>query len=163
MFEIGCYVIKSVGKVCKVEDIVSLDKTMREYYLLLPIDEKGAKIYVPVERAEASARRVMSKENVMDLIERIPQIEETNIEDERFRERKYKEILASDNPESLVGIIKMLYVRNKERTGQGKKNTVVDQKYYKQAEDSLYAEMSFVLQRERSEIQQMIKNTCEDN
>lgn len=163
MFQKGSYVIKTMNKVCRVEDIVKLDSSEKEYYLLIPLEEKGAKIFVPVERTATSVREIMSKEAVMDLIAKIPKIEETYIDNEKLREQKYKEIIKCNNPELLVGIIKMIFLRNRKRTEQGKKSTTIDQKYYKLAEDYLYSEMAFVLKKEKSEIQQIIKDTCENN
>lgn len=159
--KIGCYVVKTMDKVCRVENIVKMDKSEKEYYLLIPINEKSAKVFVPVERAESSMREVMSREAVMRLIKKIPQIEETYVDNEKLREQKYKEVIKSYDPELLVGIIKMIFLRNKKRMENGKKSTATDQKYFKLAEDFLYSEMAFVLQIERSEIQQMIRTTCE--
>ena len=44
-----------------------------------------------------------------------------------------------------------------ERFKQGKKNTSIDERYFKQIENNLYSELAFALGRDRSEINDYIK------
>ena len=78
------------------------------------------------------------------------------IENEKEREKIYKDAINSCNPQKLVGIIKNLYLRRLERTNSGKKNTVVDDRYFKLAENQLHNELSFALQVEKEQVVQII-------
>lgn len=44
---------------------------------------------------------------------------------------------------NLVKIIKNMYLRRQERISSGKKATVLDDRYFKLAEDKLYSELVF--------------------
>ena len=66
MYEIGDYVIKANNGVCRVEDTLhpdlpNVDKN-RLYYLLVPLDNKNSRLYVPIDTAENSLRRALSEE-----------------------------------------------------------------------------------------------------
>jgi CarD family transcriptional regulator len=48
-----------------------------------------------------------------------------------------------------------------ERFAQGKKNTSVDEKYFKQIENNLYGELALALECEKEDILKIIKETAE--
>ena len=88
-YEIGDYVSKPVTGVCKVEDILYLDmagaKKDQLYYLLIPIDRRQEKIYVPVTTAETNLRLCLTAEEAWKLIEKIPEIKAIWVENEKMR------------------------------------------------------------------------------
>lgn len=166
MYEIGEYIVKPINDgVCKVADIMHLNMTGTDknklYYLLIPIDDAKGKIYLPTDTAEATTRRAMTEDEALKLISKIPEIEEISIDDEKLREQKYKEAVRSCNPEALIAIIKMTYLRKKKRQEQGKKHTVVDERYFKMAEDFLYSELEFALNKNKDEIVKLIADTIQ--
>ena len=59
-----------------------------------------------------------------------------------MREEEYKECLKSCECKEWIKIIKTAYLRKQRRQAEGKKLTVLDMKYWKQAEDNLYSEFS---------------------
>ncbi|MDY5577497.1 MAG: CarD family transcriptional regulator [Lachnospiraceae bacterium] len=160
MYEIGDYIVKAVYGVCRVEDILHMNMsgTDKLYYMLIPIEDKGAKIYVPTDTVDIGIRKTMTKEEAWEFIERIPEIEETWIDNEKLREKRYKEVVRSCKPDDLVGIIKTTYLRKKRRLEQGKKNTAVDERYLKMAENHLYSELGFALDKDKDEILGIIED-----
>jgi CarD family transcriptional regulator len=160
MYKIGDYIVKSMTGVCKVADITHLDMPSANkdklYYLLLPIDDNSGRIYAPIDLIDSSTRMVMSKEDALELIKKIPFVPQMWIEDDKLRHEKYKQTVKSCNPESLVEIIKMAYLQKKNRMAQGKKNTAVDERYFKVAEKNLYSELGFVLNKSKDEIYDLI-------
>ena len=159
MIKVGEYVISTSNGICKVEDIMHPDFAMEKdkmYYEILPVGEAKTKLYVSVDKAAGRIRKVMSEEDAWKLIDEIPNIEETWINNDKQREMKYKEAIYSGNPEILISIIKTMYNRKKERTATGKKNTMVDERYFKMAEDHLYGELAFALGKEQDEMQELI-------
>ena len=163
MFKIGDYVVNLKNGVCKIEDILNMNLSgeSKEYYLLIPQNEQNAKVYIPVDAADSRIRLTMDKEQAMALIKKMKDIEEISIENEKERERVYKEILNSRNPELLVSIIKTLYLRKQDRVKEGKKNTAVDEHYFKLAEKHLCKELAFVLQISQQELDEMILKNIE--
>lgn len=160
MFKKGDFVVNTNNGICEITDIVTMNMsgTDKEYYLLVPITEQTAKVYVPVDLATQRIRMAMNKVEALSLIESIPDIHETYIENEKERERTYKEALNSRDPKRLVGIIKTLYLRRQKRLDAGKKNTAVDDRYFKLAENHLHNELAFALEVDKSEIPELIFN-----
>ncbi len=165
MFSVGDYVVKANNGVCRIEDILHLDVSNvnrdKLYYLLIPQDDKGAKVYVPVETGSASIREVLSEQSAWEIIEKIPDIDETWIANDKQREQDYKDALKSCDPELLVGMIKNIYLRKQKRLAQGKKSTSVDDRYYRLAEQALYSELAFAIGRQPEEIDQIIRDTID--
>ena len=158
MFQKGNFVISTNNGICEIQDILimNMSGTANEYYLLVPIDEQSAKVYIPVDLAENRIRPVITKDEALEIIKNIPAIDAVWIENEKEREKTYKDALASRDTTRLISIIKTLYLRKKERTDAGKKNTAVDERYFKLAENQLHAELAFALGEEKQNIQKII-------
>jgi len=163
MFHIGEFVVNTNNGICEINDIVTMNMSGsdKEYYLLVPIAEQTAKVYIPVDMASQRIRLAMSKKDALELIESIKDIDEAYIENEKEREKTYKEALNSRDPKRLVGIIKTLYLRRQERVEAGKKNTAVDERYFKLAENHLHSELAFALQVDKEKVQEMILDTIQ--
>ena len=62
MYEIGSYVVKANNGVCRIADVLHLDlpgtDKNRLYYLLIPLENKNSKLYVPTDTAEQSLFRI---------------------------------------------------------------------------------------------------------
>lgn len=82
----------------------------------------------------------------------IPDIPMLTIENEKFVEQDYKAALKTNRCEEWVKIIKTIYARKQKRLQAGRKETAVDGKYFKIAEDNLYGELAIVLGMQRNEV-----------
>lgn len=165
MFEIDDHIVYGNHGVCKVVAIgpVSLPMVSKKkiYYTLKPIRKKETAVYAPVEKPKAVIRSIISKEEAEQLLEDIPNIEAAWIGNEKDREAQYKEALRSCDCRELVRMIKTLYKRKQERIREGKKVTVIDERYSKQAEEQFLDEMSFVLDVDKDELYQDIVKKIE--
>lgn len=163
MYSIGEYVVKAGNGVCEIRDIVKMsvpgEVVRKDFYLLIPYYDRSTKIYVSVDGHKNVIRPVMTEKAAWDLIEQLPQIEETWIENEKLREQKYKEAIRSCDPNELVGIIKNMYYRKQQRMAEGRKNTAVDERYFKMAEEILHSEIAFSIKKSRDELMQIIEKT----
>ncbi len=162
MYSVGDYVVKANSGVCRIEDILHLDVSNvsrdKLYYLLVPQDDKEAKVYVPVDSGTVLIREVLSEQSAWEIIEKIPEIDETLISNEKLREQEYRDTLKSCDPVLLVGMIKNIYLRSKKRFEQGKKSTSVDERYYRMAEQALYSELAFATGREPEEVDEIVRD-----
>lgn len=160
MFEKGEYIIYGVSGVCQVEDVTTMEMEGvprdRLYYVLAPVSQKGGKIFTPVDNEKTPMRRVLTREEATGLIDRIPEIEELWISSEKLRENKYKECMRSGDCREWIRIIKTLYLRNQERSAQGKKVTATDEKYLHMAEECLYSELEIPLEIPKNQVEQYI-------
>ena len=126
-------------------------------YLLVPQKEKNGRIYSPVESSKVQTRKVITKQEADTLIREIPAIQAAWVENEKLRENVYKEAIKSCDLRELVKIIKNMYLRRQERISSGKKATVLDDRYFKLAEDKLYSELVFATGKDRNQIEKQIE------
>ena len=165
MFNLGEFVVNASSGICEIKDIVELDmsgdKTLKSYYLLVPVDEQTAKVFIPVDNASQRIRKVIDSDKANQVIEEIPSISEIVVPSEKERELTYKNAIKSCEPEQLVGIIKSLHRSKRERFAQGKKCTAVDERYSKLAENHLYAELAFALGMQKSDMSQLVSERLE--
>ena len=141
MLEIGSYVVYK-RDVCKI--VNTEIKEGIKYYELVPIDDNSLKIKVPIDNE--SLKELMPKEEVMNLIKKIPNIDIIDCNDKTI-EHEYKALLSTGNKEDLVKIIKTTYLKNKERLDNKKKISDKDNSYFEKAERILYNEISIVLEK----------------
>jgi len=163
MFKKGDHVVKKNSGICEVFDIVKMDLGAgeKEYYVLIPIAESTAKIYLPVDTAEKRVRPAMNKDEAWKIIREISAVDEAIIENEKEREKFYREAINSCDPKQLISIIKTLYIRRQKRLEDNKKATSIDERYFKLAENQLYGELAVVLGVEKSELNQIIEQYVE--
>ncbi len=160
MFEKGELIMCGGHGVCRVVDIVGnpidrLDKK-RKYYVLEPVFEKSSTIYTPVDNDKIIMRKIMNKEQAEELIERITMIDTVWIQEEKRREQMYKEAIRTYDCQSLVQIIKTLYLRKQNRLKEGKKVLSSDEQYLRKAEELLYSEMSLALSIPKEQVEEYI-------
>lgn len=160
MFEKGDYIVHGSHGVCQVEGVTKLDMPGvdkdRLYYVLSPVSSKGGRMYSPIDNGKVAIRRILSKEEALELIDDIPNIEQFVIVNDKQREVQYKEAIRACDCRALVRIIKTLYHHKQERLAEGKKSTSVDEKYFQIAEENLYSELAISMGREKNSIEAFI-------
>ena len=75
----------------------------------------------------------------------------------------YKEAIRTYDCQSLVRIIKTLYLRKQDRVQQGKKVLSSDEYYLKKAEELLYGEMSLALSIPKERVESYIFDEIHKN
>ena len=154
MYQIGELVQYGTSGVCKVEEIVQgvpgLQKDT-QCYLLIPVSKREEKIYTPVDNDKVKMRRILSSEEVKELMGKVPQMEELTILNEKQCESIYKEELYSVDCYRWLGLLKTLYARKAARLSAGKKVTATDERYLKSVEDRLKEEFSIVIGTEETQ------------
>lgn len=165
MFEKGEYISYGHSGICRVEDITHLDipgvDRKKLYYVLVPLNIKGSRIYYPVDKEKVNARRLMTEAQAWALMDEIRDIEQVWVSNEKLREEIYKQAMYSGDYRQWVAIIKTLYLRKQERISQGKKMAAVDERYLKMAEDALYSELAFVMGKDKGEMEAFITGHIE--
>lgn len=165
MFKSGDYVVKPNTGVCRIEDIVQMDLAgtgEKEYYRLHPISDARSVLYVTVDADRTRLRAAMNKEEALQFIRDIPNIEIAWVVNEKMREQCYKEAFRTNEAADLVSIIKNMYLRRQERLAAGKKITATDDKYFQQAEKILYSELAVSLDIAPDDVRTLITDTLDD-
>lgn len=150
MFQIGEKIVYGNNGVCQVEDVTRLQMdgvdNQRLYYILVPLDKKRGRIYTPTDNEKIKMRRVLTKKEAEHLVDEIECISQLDIAaNDKMREEKYKEILRTCDCHECIRLIKTIYIRKQNLISMGKKLPNTDEKYLRQAEDSLYSELSVAL------------------
>lgn len=165
MFEKGEYIVYGQNGICMVEDTTTLTlpdiKKDKLYYVLIPQNTSGSKIYSPVENNKVVMRKILTGEEANELIDEMPEIERLQIVNDRAREETYKKAIRTCDCREWVKVIKTLYARGQDRKEQGRKMTSTDEKYFRQAEDNLFTELSIALHLKKSEVEEFIKQKIE--
>lgn len=159
MHKIGEYVVYR-KEVCEITDIKEKVFNNKDYYVLVPINDKSLKLQVPVED-NVYLRELVSKEELEKIIEIIPQIEIINVTD-KLIENEYKRLMNSGSFGDLIKIIKTTYLRNKNRLENNRKISEKDEQYFEKAEKYLYTEFSIVLNKSYDETKEYIVNRVEN-
>lgn len=166
MFNVGDYIIYGVSGVCKVEEIGSLNSGNlpkdRVYYTLLPVYLKGSKIFTPADNAKVLMRPVLNKDEAMELIDDIKNIDALWIADEKKRENDYRDALKKCDCKELIRIIKTIYSRRQDRIAEGKKMTMGDEKYFHMAEENLYGELAIPLKMDKESVKCFITDRVDN-
>lgn len=160
MFKVGEYIVYGMNGVCRVEEIgpmtLSGIENDKEYYTLLPLYTKGSMVYTPVDNQKVVMRPIISKQEACSLIDEMKEMQPLEAADDKRRELAYKEALKSCDCRELIRIINTALKRKEERQAQGKKMSACDERYLKQAQDSLYGEFAISLKMEKNEVEEYI-------
>ena len=160
MFKVNDTIVYGTQGVCKIVEITEKDfmGTKKEYYVLKPINDTGATLFAPKnnDKIAAKMRRILSKEEIYELIETMPYEKANWIDNENERKEQYKKIISSGDHAELIKIIKAIYVHKKEREAEGKHLYLSDERFFKEAERILYDEFQYVLKIRKEELMSFI-------
>ena len=115
MFEKGEYVVYGSKGVCEITDIstINISGMNREklYYFLRPVNDRDAKIFIPVDSDKIQMRRILTQEEAESLVDSIPRIGCLWIADEKQREYSYRQAVNGCDCRDWVRILKTLWKR----------------------------------------------------
>ena len=158
MYEIGQLIVYGNEGVCRVEEIgtpkISGVDKLRDYYTHAPIYREG-KVFM---------RPVITREEALALIDRIPQMtaqvyENSNL---RFLNEHYQQCIQDYTCADLLQLIKDVRAKRRRMAERGKKLGLVDERYMKRAEEMLHGELAIALDMPREQVPQFISDTLGD-
>ncbi|MGN0171996.1 MAG: CarD family transcriptional regulator [Acutalibacteraceae bacterium] len=150
MYAINDTVLYGTDGVCTVTDIAKrrFGKTCEEYYILTPLHQDGAVIYVPTqnETLRAKMRRVLSADEIRSLIREMPDGDALPWEsNELLRRQQFRQILQGGDRRELIRLIRTIYLHGQQQKENGRKLHHADEQIMRDAEALLYDEFSYVL------------------
>ena len=154
MFAVNDIVMYKQSGICKILDICEkkFGKETRQYYVLCPQDDPNTTIYCPIDAPSDIMRYLLTKDEVLQLIEEMPDEETAWIENDRLRKEKQAEILRERDHKRLIRMIKALYLKREEQQKAGKHFHTADEKAMEEAEKILYQEFAQVLDIAQDEV-----------
>lgn len=160
MFEMGTMLVHPTYGVCEVVHVGKIDtrnvKDERLYYTLIPLYDSKSKLFIPTDSDSVGLRPVMTKESALKLVASLPALEPIAVQNEKEREKLFKELIRTGNCEDISRIIKTLYLRKKARLTAGKKSVSLDEKYLLLAREQLYGELAVSLGIDKNGVEEYI-------
>lgn len=161
MFQRGDKVLYGIHGVCDIVglDVKTVDRKTIEYYVLTPVEQPGARFYVPTQNAAAVAklRPLMTQEELIALLNSSEAGEDSWIPDENLRKQRYRELITSGDRIALVKMVNALHKHKKQQQASGKKFHLCDENFLRDAQKLLDSEFSLVLNLDRSEVTDYVK------
>jgi len=139
--------------VCKIIAIKEKYYKDKDYYVLVPVSDNSLKTLVPID--SSNLKNLITKEEINALIKKMSLIPVIN-SNSKLIENEYKTLIASDNYEDLIKVIKTTYLRNQNRINNHKRIGDKDEYYFLKAENYLYQEFAIVLDMSVDEVRNYI-------
>lgn len=163
MFGIGETVLYAKEGLCRVDEIreQEFNGNKMTYYILVPMRKKTSVIYVPVDNETLTGRmrHVLSAEAVEQIIRKMPDVDQLWTDDEHDRKQKFRDILISSDINMQVRLLKTLYEHREQRQRIGKKMHQCDENVFRDVENLVYEEFSYVLGKGKDEVVDMIETS----
>jgi len=165
MYQKGQRVVYSSHGVCDIVDIETkvIDRKPVEYFVLAPIDQSGARFYVPTVNPVAleKMRPILTKDELDSLLRSEETARDTWITDENRRKTMYRELISRGSRADLICMIRMLYRHKAEQLAAGRKFHLCDENFLRDAENLLSSEFSLVLGIEKNRVGSYIESVFE--
>ena len=155
MFKVNDVIIYGTQGVCQIIGIEekNISGGKKSYFVLMPINGNGPTIYAPTDNKHvlSKMRRLLSKAEIDELINSMPNENAVWVKNDNERKERYKKILAGGDHVALIKMIKAIYAHKKEREAEGKRLHMMDEGFFKDAEQILYHEFQYVLKLKNKE------------
>ena len=155
MFKVNDVIIYGTQGVCQIIGIEekNISSGKKSYFVLMPINGNGPTIYAPTDNKHvlSKMRRLLSKAEIDELINSMPNENAVWVKNDNERKERYKKILAGGDHVELIKMIKAIYAHKKEREAEGKRLHMMDEGFFKDAEQILYHEFQYVLKLKNKE------------
>lgn len=163
MFQVNDVIIYGAQGVCEIADIEekTVSGAKRKYFVLKPIKDQSSTIFAPTDNEHVlkKMRRLLTENEINGLIDSMPDEESVWIVNDNERKEYYKKILVGGNHSELIQMIKAIYLHKKSREADGKRLHMVDEHFFKDAEQILYNEFQYVLKlNSKDDLMQYILN-----
>lgn len=163
MYQIGDRVVYGSHGVCAIVGLEqrTVDRKKVEYYAMEPLDQPGARFYVPTQNPAALAkiRPVLSREELETLLCSDDVRQDAWIQDEGRRKQYYRELISSGDRAALLSMIGCLYRHKAEQAAMGRKFHLCDENFLRDAQKLLNSEFALVLGMEPGEVGEYLRKT----
>lgn len=166
MLKIGETIQYSGNGVCVVDDIRWEDfgSGKMQYYVLRPVSSGYNTFYIPTDNEQmlSKIRKVLTAEEVNEIISSMPESNARWIENDQERKEEYKKIIFGGDCREIVKVIKAIHFHKESLKEQGRRLHLVDELMLKDAENLLYDEFAAVLDIKKDEVLPFIINSIDN-
>lgn len=160
-YQKGQYVVYNGLEICRIGDLVKMcfdGINEKEYYTLSPADIKSSVYYIPSDKIEENIRPVLSKEQLLELIDRLPNTESEWIADKNERKYDFSSAIKSGDYNRIIPLMNGIYNEKNQREKNGKKLLNSDKRNFDTAVKLLHSEIAFSFGIEIDEAETFIRN-----
>lgn len=166
MFKTGECVSYSTTGICEITEIKKMGAAgkEKEYYVLKPIYQKGATVYVPLNNPALTEkiRPAATKEEIDRIILKAKETPLEWIKDDFQRSEAFKSIIHSGDLLSIIRLISCIYLQGEELSRTKHRLRAVDSLAFSNAENYVYNEFAYALGISPEEVISYIKNKMEE-
>lgn len=155
--EVGQNVVYGTSGVCRIDgiEVKSFDGIHKNKYCkLIPLGSGNSAYYIPIDTVEQKLRSLLTKEQIYDIIDHIPNEKQEWCNDKNRRKVIFNETIKSEDYGKIISMIMLLYAHKK----IGKRLSPTDEKVMQTAENMVYKEFATVLEIEENEVPNLIKD-----
>lgn len=166
MFQINDYIIYGNNGSCSVIDIRNekdFNGNTREYYILQPVYLKTSTIMTPVDNTKVVMRIILREEEANELISGMTDSEIPWIDNDKVRNKEYRELLRTCDSENWIQLIRTLYVKKLEKISDGKKLSQADEIIIQSVEKLLFGEIAISFKTQPDKVKDLIIGKIEEN
>lgn len=149
VFQCGDMVLYGSHGICQILDVETkkIDRKSIEYFVLQPIEQPGAKFYIPTQNTAALSklRPLLTSKELDALLYEQAKCSPDWIEDESKRKQQYKDLISSGDRAALLSMIHALYKHRQLQLSAGRKFHLCDENFLRDAEKLLNTEFALVL------------------
>lgn len=161
MYQVGERVVYGIHGVCEITDveIKTVDRKKISYFVLEPVEQPGARYYIPMENPTALAKLspMLTADELNALLSSCDASESSWIADENQRKLRYRELVSGGDRRALVVMVHTLHLHKIRQEEQGKKFHLCDENFLRDAEKLLCSEFSLVLNLTKEETVEYLK------
>jgi len=158
MISVGMKIVYR-GDVYIFEDIELKDDV--EYYKLKSIAESNLTTRVPVSMANKHIRELLTREELDQLIAKIPNIPTLEV-DAKNKGAEYREKLSTGTHEDIISVIKTIHLRQVDQATKKKRVSETDRVYMRQAEHLFYNEVAYIIDKNLITAKEYVTKTIEE-
>lgn len=168
MFKIGDKVTTKNYGVCVIETIEErvFGTEKKQYFVLGSLYENlflsNVKIYILIDKAEEQMRHVLSKADVLSLIETFNDIEPIVISEFRARRNVFEELYKTGDIEKHCQLIKSLYLMDYELRSKKKTLSIKDKEYFEKIKKFVYDEFANALEISPQEVESFVNEKMDN-
>lgn len=162
VFNIGEKVLYSVNGVCEITDITEkvFDKTVIRYYVLKPISNNEATLFVPVnnENLVRKMKRLMTCDQLDEVLNNVSVKDIEWNTNEAERKEEFRNIISFGNVSEILVLLKSIWLHRTVQSSKGRKLHISDEMFLREAEKIIKEEISTVIGVEQDAVIPYIKN-----
>lgn len=162
MFQVGDLIVYGGTGVCRVESIAPDSKDHRDFYTLQPLYQ-NCQIMTPVDNPKVFIRPVISRNEAENIIRQIPNVQAQPFYTRTPREltEHYETRLKTYDCMTLVEMIMSIYQKRQEAQANKRRLGVVDENYFRKAQELLHCELAVALDIPKEEVSGYIAGQVE--